>query len=123
MSFFSKSLLSILSLSVALVQPISADPAGFQGCFSSVANYTRTGAYIYQSDGYCVSICKGKGQTIAATQGELCACGQSVPSAKLQVADDQCETSCPGYPYENCEYYLISSHRIEKGNEGAVFAR
>ncbi|KAJ9272700.1 hypothetical protein DTO212C5_1427 [Paecilomyces variotii] len=102
MSFFTKSLLSVLSLSAALIQPATARIGGYEGCFNSVANYTQTGSYIYQSDGYCVSTCKGKGLAIAATQGQLCACGQGVPPAALKVADTQCGNTCPGYPYENC---------------------
>ncbi|GAD92319.1 WSC domain protein, putative [Paecilomyces variotii No. 5] len=102
MSFFTKSLLSVLSLSAALIQPATAKIGGYEGCFNSVANYTRTGPYIYQSDGYCVSTCKGKGLAYAATQDQLCACGQSVPPAALKVADTQCGNSCPGYPYEDC---------------------
>lgn len=108
MSFFTKSLLSVLSLSAALIQPATARIGGYEGCFNSVANYTQTGSYIYQSDGYCVSTCKGKGLAIAATQGQLCACGQGVPPAALKVADTQCGNTCPGYPYENCKYFLLS---------------
>lgn len=46
----------------------------------------------------CIDYCIEKDIDYAATLNDRCLCLNSLPSNRL--ADDQCDTSCPGYGYE-----------------------
>ncbi|KAJ1323727.1 cell wall integrity and stress response component [Microdochium nivale] len=91
---------------VPLAALVAADTT--PGCYSSLDNaatvFTEaSGSNIYLSQGLCRDRCMAQtsGQ-VAAIKGGACYCGSRFPPEADQVALDQCNTPCPGYPIEMC---------------------
>jgi cell wall integrity and stress response component len=54
---------------------------------------------IYQSLGACQNKC-GSTYAFAVVQGEDCWCSNYAPATTVDIS--KCDTSCPGYPFEQC---------------------
>ncbi|KAJ5864652.1 uncharacterized protein N7529_006568 [Penicillium soppii] len=93
----------ILSV-LALVLPVySSSSTARMGCYSDVGNMKNQGPYTYQSPGYCRNKCSAQGHTVAAlSRGNMCYCGDKLPSESAKIDDDKCDTVCLGYPAETC---------------------
>ncbi|KAJ5816349.1 hypothetical protein N7447_008582 [Penicillium robsamsonii] len=89
---------------LALALPVySLSSTAGMGCFSEVESFKNQGPYTYQSLGYCEAQCTGKDFKVAAlSRGNMCYCGNKVPSDSVKIADDKCDVRCPGYAAQNC---------------------
>jgi len=75
------------------------------GCYDNKGKTTNAGTNTYQSQGNCQQVCIKLSKTVfALTQGNLCYCGDSLPSTgKSSFSEDDfqssdCDTPCFGYP-------------------------
>ncbi|KXG46129.1 Carbohydrate-binding WSC, subgroup [Penicillium griseofulvum] len=88
---------------LALALPVFSASSTSKGCYSEVESFKSQGPYTFQSPGYCQSECARKEFKIAAlSRGNVCYCGDKVPSDSAKVADDKCDMTCPGWPDETC---------------------
>ncbi|KAJ1334941.1 cell wall integrity and stress response component [Microdochium nivale] len=74
------------------------------GCFSSL-NLDGTSSSVgnvYASYGSCRMQCGVSAHPYAALQGDKCTCVSQLPPASALVADDQCNTPCPGFSPQLC---------------------
>ncbi|KAI1862525.1 hypothetical protein JX265_009239 [Neoarthrinium moseri] len=72
------------------------------GCYSSIGELQRNGTSQFNTEGLCSTACIQKGSNVAATQGELCYCGDKYPPASTLVDDSKCTEPCPGFVSEAC---------------------
>ncbi|KAJ5210817.1 Carbohydrate-binding WSC subgroup [Penicillium cf. griseofulvum] len=89
---------------LALALPVfSASSTARMGCYSDFESFKSQGPYTYQSPGYCQTECARKEFKVAALgRGNICYCGDAIPSESAKVADDMCDMTCPGWPKETC---------------------
>ncbi len=68
--------------------------------FCSNSNTAETGSYFstYMSNGWCENKCRNANYAVAIVQNHDCWCSNTVPND----TDGDCNTDCPGYPYEKC---------------------
>lgn len=94
---------------LALALPVySLSATARMGCYSEVDSFKNQGPYTYQSPGYCQTECAENGFKVAAlSRGNMCYCGNKMPSDSAKVADDKCDLSCSGWPAESCELPTI----------------
>lgn len=79
-----------------------ADTAGLPLTYCSDQNsgtQNPTNPSIYQSLGNCQSLCKAQ-YAFAVVQGDNCWCSNFAPGDQLPIGN--CNSKCPGYPYEYC---------------------
>jgi hypothetical protein len=89
---------------LALALPVFSASSTSKGCYSELDSFKSQGPYTFQSPGYCQSECTHKEFKIAALgRGNVCYCGDKIPSESAKVADDKCDMTCPGWPDETCE--------------------
>ncbi|KAJ5357747.1 hypothetical protein N7541_004905 [Penicillium brevicompactum] len=106
---------SILSV-LAFALPVFS--ASGLGCYSEIPSLKSQGPYSFNSLGYCQSKCIEKEFKFAAlTRGNMCYCGNTLPSQSNKVDDEKCNTVCPGYPVNNCggadAYTLVQASEDE----------
>ena len=106
----SRSLLPLFVLLASLFTSIAAQYT-FQGCYhinSTNDPLTLNDTSIYQSQGRCGGqICAPNNYAVfGMTSGQQCYCGNALPTD--QVAGENCNVNCPGYPSNIC----MSSHPI-----------
>ncbi|CAG8167295.1 unnamed protein product [Penicillium nalgiovense] len=89
---------------LALALPVySLSATASMGCYSEVDSFKNQGPYTYQSPGYCQAKCAENGFKVAAlSHGNMCYCGNKVPSDSAKVADDKCDLACSGWPAGSC---------------------
>ncbi|KAF4544702.1 hypothetical protein BFW01_g8821 [Lasiodiplodia theobromae] len=81
--------------------------------------------YIYQSNGHCHDECVDD-YAFAIVQGKQCWCSNYAPSDQQDVSN--CDTTCPGYGYEDCGntdddlYGYIKLDLAASGTQGASSA-
>ncbi|KAJ5555055.1 hypothetical protein N7535_007500 [Penicillium sp. DV-2018c] len=94
---------SIIS-ALALVLPVySLGGTASMGCYSGVGSFENQGPYTFQSHGYCQELCAKNDFKIAAlTRGNMCYCGDKMPSDSAKVADAKCDTPCLGFASASC---------------------
>ena len=116
----SRSLLPLSIILASLFTSIAAQYT-FQGCYhiNSTNNpLTLNDTSIYQSQGRCGGqICAPNNYAVfGMTSGQQCYCGNALPSD--QVAGENCNVQCPGYPSNICTslHPLSSSLLAGSGN-------
>ncbi|KAJ1324652.1 cell wall integrity and stress response component [Microdochium nivale] len=72
------------------------------GCYSLSLAEAASNIIAYASYGSCRHQCSVEAQPYAGLQGNKCACFNELPPASGLVADDQCNTPCPGFSPEIC---------------------
>lgn len=89
---------------LALALPVySLNSTASMGCYSAIESFDNQGPYTYQSPGHCQNQCAGKNFEVAAlSRGNMCYCGNKVPSDSAKIADDKCDIACNGWPAETC---------------------
>ncbi|KAJ5970609.1 uncharacterized protein N7479_000527 [Penicillium vulpinum] len=89
---------------LALALPVySASSTAGMGCYSKVESFENQGPYTYQSPGYCRAQCAGKDFKVAAlSRGDMCYCGNKIPSGDAKIDDDKCDMPCVGWPAGSC---------------------
>ncbi|KAJ5154607.1 uncharacterized protein N7500_010046 [Penicillium coprophilum] len=89
---------------LALALPVySLSSTASMGCYSDVESFKNQGPYTFQSQGYCQTKCAEKDFKVAAlSRGNMCYCGDEVPSDSAKIADDKCDVACSGWPDDNC---------------------
>ncbi|GME40959.1 hypothetical protein GTA08_BOTSDO00544 [Neofusicoccum parvum] len=81
--------------------------------------------YTYQSLGHCHDECNSD-YAFAIVQGKNCWCSNYMPADTQDVSD--CDTTCPGYGYENCGnsddnlYGYLKLDLAASGTQGAASA-
>lgn len=99
---------SILSV-LALALPVFS--ASGLGCYSEIPSLKSQGPYSFNSLGYCQSKCIEKEFKFAALKrGNMCYCGNTLPSQSNKVDDEKCNTVCPGYPVNNCKSNSLTTY-------------
>lgn len=90
---------------LALALPVySLNSTASMGCYSAIESFDNQGPYTYQSPGHCQNQCAGKNFEVAAlSRGNMCYCGNKVPSGSAKIADDKCDIACNGWPAETCK--------------------
>jgi hypothetical protein len=95
---------SYIIAALALALPVYSTPSGNVGCYSDAGSLKNKGPYSYQSPGYCEELCLRDGHKVAAlTRGNMCYCGDTLPSQSAKVDDDKCDQACIGYPSDSCK--------------------
>ncbi|KAJ9486873.1 hypothetical protein VN97_g6457 [Penicillium thymicola] len=89
---------------LALALPVySLSSTASMGCYSAIESFKNQGPYTYQSPGHCQTQCAGNGFKVAAlSRGNMCYCGNKVPSGSAKIADDKCDITCTGWPAASC---------------------
>ena len=76
----------------------------YEGCFTSSADMTDLGSYIYQSPGYCQLQCVNQKKSVmGTTMGSDCWCGDLLPASSSRVSDSECNSKCNGYNLDTCK--------------------
>ncbi|KAF2085246.1 hypothetical protein K490DRAFT_75293 [Saccharata proteae CBS 121410] len=81
--------------------------------------------YMYQSNGHCYDECKSS-YAYAIVQGESCWCSNYAPADQVDISN--CDTTCPGYGYEDCGstsdslYGYLKLPNAASGTQGASSA-
>ena len=76
----------------------------YEGCFTSSADMTDLGSYIYQSPGYCQLQCVNQKKAVmGTTMGSDCWCGDLLPASSSKVPDSECNSKCNGYNLDTCK--------------------
>jgi cell wall integrity and stress response component len=90
---------------LALALPVySLSATASMGCYSNLESFENQGPYTYQSHGYCRNQCAKNDFKIAAlTRGNMCYCGNKMPSDSAKIADEKCDVRCVGYAAVSCE--------------------
>ncbi|KAL2866642.1 WSC domain-containing protein [Aspergillus lucknowensis] len=102
----STSVSSVLATSILLL--VSSSPAAAQqetyiGCFSSSSPLKDQGTWKYQSNGYCMNLCYGKGYSVFGLHnGDDCLCGDKLPVKSDMGSDDDCDMACAAWPTVMC---------------------
>lgn len=90
--------------------PVSGTPTRY-GCMSSKGELTKVELEIekdnntFNSKGKCNTACRALSKNVAATQADLCFCGDKYPPESSMVEDKKCNEPCPGYGDEACGGY------------------
>ena len=92
---------SIKNIALALALASTAAAQEQVGCFSDKGSLTEKDAFAFESQGHCFNVCKGS-SVAALTKGNVCACGDEVPSGDT-LPNSDCNTPCAGYPLVNCK--------------------
>ncbi|KAJ5372656.1 hypothetical protein N7517_004662 [Penicillium concentricum] len=89
---------------LALALPVySASSTANMGCYSEIESFKSQGPYTFQSVGNCEMQCaKNDFKVVALSAGNMCYCGNKVPSDSAKIADDKCDMLCAGWPEDNC---------------------
>ncbi|CAI7625779.1 unnamed protein product [Penicillium discolor] len=89
---------------LALALPVySLSSTASMGCYSAIESFKNQGPYTYQSPGYCQTQCAGKNFKVAAlSRGNMCYCGNKVPSDSVKIAEDKCDIACTGWAAASC---------------------
>jgi cell wall integrity and stress response component len=59
-------------------------------------------------DKCAVTNCKAQGYAVAASMGGAeCYCGDKYPPKAALVDDSNCNTKCPGFGWQACEYFHL----------------
>lgn len=84
-----------------------------QGCFSSWGDLIFNSTPAFNTKGACASeICYVGGFQVAATSGgNECYCGTKYPPKDTRVDDSNCNTPCPGYGQQACQYITLIQAR------------
>ncbi|KAJ6087291.1 hypothetical protein N7467_006205 [Penicillium canescens] len=94
---------SYIIAALALALPVYSTSSGNVGCYSDAGSLKNKGPYSYQSPGYCEEVCLRDGHKVAAlTRGNMCYCGDTLPSQSAKVDDDKCDQMCIGWPSDSC---------------------
>lgn len=90
---------------LALALPVySLSSTASMGCYSAIESFKNQGPYTYQSPGYCQTQCAGNNFKVAAlSRGNMCYCGNKVPSDSAKIAGDKCDIACTGWAAASCE--------------------
>lgn len=99
-------LLSALALALP-VYSLSANAK--MGCYSELDSFKNQGPFTYQTSGYCQDLCtiKNDFKIAALGHGDVCYCGNKMPSDTAKVSDDQCDLPCVGWPAESCKLSIF----------------
>ncbi|KAJ5592425.1 hypothetical protein N7537_009329 [Penicillium hordei] len=89
---------------LALALPVySLSSTASMGCYSAIESFKNQGPFTYQSPGHCQSQCADNDFKVAAlSRGNMCYCGNKVPSDSAKIADDKCDIACTGWPVASC---------------------
>ncbi|KAK8161707.1 hypothetical protein IWX90DRAFT_278057 [Phyllosticta citrichinensis] len=87
----------LLLLALFLGQARGLSQTYCSGQNTGASNFQDT--FTFQSNGHCYNECKEK-FAFAIVQGKNCWCSNYAPSD--QEDPTKCDTTCPGYGYENC---------------------
>ncbi|KGO75294.1 Carbohydrate-binding WSC, subgroup [Penicillium italicum] len=89
---------------LALALPVySLSSTASMGCYSAVESFKNQGPYTYQSPGHCQAQCADNNFKVAAlSRGNMCYCGNKIPSDSTKVADDKCDIACTGWAAASC---------------------
>lgn len=91
---------------LALALPVYSASSETVGCYSEIGSMKSQGPFTFQSPGHCEDQCSKKGFKIAALgRGDMCYCGDQLPSQSAKVDDDQCDIKCSGWPEATCKLY------------------
>ncbi|KAJ5306322.1 hypothetical protein PENANT_c017G06251 [Penicillium antarcticum] len=94
---------SFILAALALALPVYSSSSGYVGCYSDAGSLKNKGPFSYQSVGACEQSCVRDGHNvIGLTRGNMCYCGDAVPSQSAKVDNDKCDLACPGYPADKC---------------------
>lgn len=90
-----------------MVFPYTAQAASYdlRGCFKNVDGLTSKGTWMYQSAGHCSGECKDFA-VMAMKKGNECYCTDRLPPKSDQTDDDDCDTSCVGFPDDDCTWWF-----------------
>lgn len=90
--------------SLALALPVySLSSTASMGCYSAIESFKNQGPFTYQSPGHCQTQCADKDFKVAAlSRGNMCYCGNKVPSDSAKIADDKCDIACTGWAAASC---------------------
>ncbi len=92
---------------VSAQSPSNLKPLVYKGCFTSSADMTDLGSYIYQSPGYCQQQCVNQNKPVmGTTNGSNCWCGDLLPVSTSKVSDSECSSKCNGYNLDTCKSHL-----------------
>ncbi|CAG8371509.1 unnamed protein product [Penicillium salamii] len=102
---------------LALALPVYSASTDSVGCYSDIGSMKSQGPFTFQSPGHCEDQCSKKGFKIAALgRGDMCYCGDQLPSQSAKVDDDQCDIQCSGWPEATCggkgTYNLIQGTEV-----------
>lgn len=94
----------------ALALPVySLGPTASMGCYSAIESFQNQGPYTYQSPGHCQAQCADKNFKVAAlSRGNMCYCGNKIPSESVKVDDDKCDIACTGWAAGSCKLLTMS---------------
>lgn len=103
--------ISSIIAAFALALPVySLSATAEMGCYSKVESFKNQGPYTYQSPGYCQNLCAKNDYKVAAlSRGNMCYCGDKMPSDSFKTDDDQCDTPCVGWARGTCKSPLPDS--------------
>lgn len=90
---------------LALALPVySLSATASMGCYSEVESFKNQGPFSFQSPGHCQAQCADKNFKVAAlSRGNMCYCGNKIPSDSAKIADDKCDVPCAGWAAGSCE--------------------
>ncbi|KAL2811137.1 WSC domain-containing protein [Aspergillus granulosus] len=98
---------SVLAASLMLLagsSPAAAQQESYVGCFTSFKPLEDQGSYQFQSNGYCLNLCYGKGYSVFGLYNtDHCFCGNKLPAKSTKEdSDDMCNKSCAAWPSVMC---------------------
>ena len=74
-----------------------------EGCYSLAGSLQDQGSYLYQTQGYCQTVCTKLNKPVGATtRGSNCFCGDLLPPQNGKTDNDSCNTPCNGYGFATC---------------------
>ncbi|KAF4943310.1 hypothetical protein FSARC_14951, partial [Fusarium sarcochroum] len=84
-----------------ITEPVK-DSMTSQGCFSGLPPSAELQDLyhfgVHNDEMSCKDICAAKGKAVSTTSGVGCFCADEYPAADSLVADEECNTLCPGWP-------------------------
>ncbi|CAG8037161.1 unnamed protein product [Penicillium salamii] len=110
---------------LALALPVYSASSETVGCYSEIGSMKSQGPFTFQSPGHCEDQCSKKGFKIAALgRGDMCYCGDQLPSQSAKVDDDQCDIKCSGWPEATCggkgTYNLIQGTEVSSDDSDSA---
>lgn len=101
------------AITVVSAQSSSLKPLVYEGCYTSSADMTDLGSYMYQSPGYCQQQCVNQNKPVMGTSGgSNCWCGDLLPASSSKVSDSECSSKCNGYNLDMCKSHPIYAVRL-----------
>lgn len=102
-------ILIILASAISAQTPTATAPINSataiteEGCYSASNPLVDQGSFLYQSEGYCQTLCVNQSKPVGATtKGSNCFCGDLLPPKSFQASDLSCNSPCNGYGQKNC---------------------